>query len=83
MFFLVHHFRIELFNKLHDIFSEPVVLDAHIVHEIKDSGRLLLVLFKVNPVLLIWFDKTLPDKVLLVELYFVSNHIQHLSVFFI
>jgi hypothetical protein len=83
MLFLAHHFRIELFNKLHYVFSEPVMLDADIVHEIKDCGRLLLVLFKVNPVLLIWFDKPLSHKVLLVELYFVGNHIQHLAVFLI
>jgi hypothetical protein len=83
MLFLVDHFRIELFNQLHDIFSEPVVLDADVVHKIKDSGGLLLVLFEVNPVFLIWLNEALSHKVLLVEFDFVGDDIQYLSIFFI
>lgn len=77
---LTHHFGIELFNKLHDIFCQPIMLNANIIHKVKDWGRPLLVLLEVYPVLLVWLDEPLSDKVLLIKLHFVGNDIQNLPI---
>ena len=57
------------------------MLDADVVHEVEGSGRLLLVLFEVDPVFLVGLDEALAHEVLLVEFHFVRYHVQDLAIF--
>ena len=68
-------FMLQVINQLHDILRQPIMLNANIIHKIKNWGAVLLMLLEINPIFLIRFNKSLSNKMLLIKFDFVGNDV--------